>query len=485
MGQGPYIDLNLNAWNTAGRPSAQALVDAVKQRLAANHLAAGCRMPPVRVLAHQLGLSKNTVQRAYDELVAQGLFENRERVGLFLASPPRTLTPRPRTQAAAPALVDLPPLWTPRPSRPISQQPVIGLSGATIDAALLPTEQFDACLRAALKDRKNELGNYPDPQGFYPLRKQIANRLNKRGIPARAEDIVTTLGSQQCLDIIFRVLDNRHIAVENPAYSIGRNLLETNGAQLTGLPLDPFRGLDLDDWERRIAQSRPGLLYLIPHFQNPTGYCYSESELDRVVDISRRYGCGLLEDDWGSDMLSYSEFRPALRARGGTQVLYMNSFTKKLLPSMRLGYIVGDESTTPTLVRSKEISVLGTPLIIEAALFEYLDRGYYDVHLKRLNVELDRRYQNCLDLLRQLMPEGVKWTAPGGGPTLWLEVPTQVDLDGVSDDLAEQGVMVRHMDSAFFGRRHLHGFRLCFAHPTAANLQRGLELLAARIKEDL
>ena len=485
MVQGPYLDLNLNAWNTAGRPSAEALVDAVKQRLEANHLAPGCRMPPVRVLAHQLGLSKNTVQRAYDELVAQGLFENRKRVGLFLASPPRAQAPRPRTRAAAPTLVDLPPLWLPPPAQTAPQRPAIALSGATIDAELLPTDKFDACLRTALKDRQSALGKYPDPQGFYPLRKLIAARLNKRGIPARPEDIVTTLGSQQCLDIICRVLDNRHLALENPAYSIGRKLLETNGAKLDGLPLDPFKGLDLDDWEKRIARSRPGLLYLIPHFQNPTGYCYSDNELARVVDISRQYGCGLLEDDWGSDMLSYSEFRPSLRARGGDQVLYMNSFTKKLLPSMRLGYIAGNEATTPVLVRSKEISVLGTPLIIEAALFEYLDRGYYDVHLKQLNAELDRRYQNCLDLLRQLMPDGVKWTAPGGGPTLWLEVPLRVDLDGVVQGLAARGVLVRHMESAFFGRRHLHGFRICFAHPPPADLQLGIELLAAQIKEDL
>ena len=103
-----------------------------------------------------------------------------------------------------------------------------------------------------------------------------------------------------------------------------------------------------------------------------------------------------------------------------------------------------------------------------------------------------QRYLQVWELGTQDLPagadpfaEGVRWTAPGGGPTLWLEVPRRVDLDAVVHALAARGVVIRHMDSAFLGRRHLHGFRLCFAQPTPQDLQRGLELLAAQIKEYL
>ena len=482
----PYLSINLNIGPSGRRPTSAQLIDLIVSQVGVEQFPPGCRLPPVRVLAHQLGVSKNTVQRTYDELVARGLVESKRRVGLFLSSPQGNVHPLRQNQACSPAIIDLGSSSAPlrRNRLPGSSERIV-LSGATIDPDLLPAEKFTACLRSVLKDRKSQLGTYPDTQGFPPLRKKIAARLNKRGIPAAPEHVVTTLGSQQCLDLVCRVLTNKKVATENPAYQIGKSLFEMNGVKLAGLPLDPFTGIDLENWERRIARIRPGLLYLIPNFQNPTGYTYSTQELNQIVNWSSEYGFGILEDDWGSDMLSFSEFRPSLRARGGDAVLYMNAFTKKLLPSLRLGYLVGNEATTTALVKSKQVSILGTPLIIEAAVFEFLDRGYYDVHLKQLHTELDLRYQNCLDILRQTMPEQVKWTTPGGGPLLWLELPPRISLQKVARKLAEKEIYVLPSDPAFFGNPHLHGFRLCYSAIKPEAMQKGVEMLSEEIKREL
>jgi len=303
----PYLSVNFNTGPSGRRPTSTQLVNLIKAQITADQLPSGCRLPPVRVLAHQLGVSKNTVQRAYDELVARGLAESRKRVGLFLSAPLGQISTAPQKKACPPPFVEPSGSSVPRRGVPVppADKPIV-LSGATIDSDLLPAEKFAACLRSVLKDRKSQLGRYPDPQGFFPLRQKIAQRLNKRGIPAAPEHIVTTLGSQQCLDLVCRVLASKRIATENPAYQIGKSLFEMNSVELVGLPLDPFSGIDLEDWERRIARVRPGLLYLIPNFQNPTGYTYSTRELNQIVDWSTRYGFGILEDDWGSDMLSFS-----------------------------------------------------------------------------------------------------------------------------------------------------------------------------------
>lgn len=158
---------------------------------------------------------------------------------------------------------------------------------------------------------------------------------------------------------------------------------------------------------------------------------------------------------------------------------------KKLLPSLRLGYIVGNPEVTPALVASKVASCLGLSTLVEAALFEFLDRGYYETHLKQLQAELDQRYQHCLEALRGTMPDGVKWTAPGGGPSLWIELPAGVDRERLRDGLARRKVTIRLSDEAFFGQPHLNGFRLGYAMLSQDDMQRGIEVLADTLRQEL
>ena len=479
MARQPYLRINFNRHNPGRSLSVNEIVTAIKDQMTTDKVAPGCRLPPVRVLAHQLGISKNTVQTAYDELAAQGLVESKRRVGLFVASDSQAMQVASTAKVPPPACIPLPPNYATSQRRQTAVNS-IDLSSVFIDPELLPRERLAACFRAVAKQPKLHV-TY-DAQGISPLRGIIAERLQARGIDARAEDIVTTAGSQQALDIVCRALECKRIATENPTYGLGKLLFEMNQVETIGLPLDPFSGVDVDTWERIVVASKPALVYLTTNYHNPTGYSYSTSELHHILDWSQQYGFGLLEDDWGSEMLSFSEFKPSLRARGGDGVLYINTFTKKLLPALRLGYIVGNPDTTPVLVASKAASCLGLSPIVEAALFEFLDRGYYDVHLKQLQHELDRRYQNCLRLLRQTMPEGVKWTTPGGGPSLWLEIPARVDCEKLCASLAARQVVVRLSDDAFFGTPHLNGFRIGYALLSPEDMQRGIGILAEELK---
>ncbi|MGQ4807825.1 HTH-type transcriptional regulator NorG [Candidatus Entotheonellaceae bacterium PAL068K] len=475
----PYLRINFNPPNPGWSLSVGQIVTAIKDQIVTEKVGPGCRLPPVRVLAHQLGMSKNTVQTAYDELVAQGLIESKQRLGLFVAPDPHIVKVASEAPVPPPTFMALPANSTSADSRMTSGQPV-NLSSVFIDPDLLPRQRLAACFRAVLK--QPQLQTVYHAQGLLPLRQAIAERLHRRGIEARVDDIVITAGAQQALDIVCRVLACKRIATENPAYEIGKMLFHMNNIDAIGLPLDPFHGIAGDTWESLIATEKPALVYLTTNFHNPTGYSYSTSELNHLLDWSQQYGFGILEDDWGSDMLSFSEFTPSLRARGGDGVLYINSFTKKLLPSLRLGYIVGNAQTTPALVASKMASCLGLSSIVEAALFEFLDRGYYDVHVKQLQHELDARYRHCLQVLRHTMPEGVKWTTPGGGPSLWLEVPKAVDCKQLRTRLAKRQVSIHLSKASFFGAPHLNGFRIGYALLAPDDLQWGIEIVAEELQ---
>jgi GntR family transcriptional regulator/MocR family aminotransferase len=455
------------------RANAADIVASVQRQIATGALPAGSRLPPVRALEKQLGLSKNTAQAAYDELVARGLVETREREGVFVLAPSRTPTPPPI--AAPPMPVFVPPPIA-RPDFPA--RGVTALSTVFIDPELLPTERIAECARSVLRER---MPSHYEAQGYRPLREAIAKRLSARGLDVGPDEVVITTGSQQSLDIVARSLVTKRIALESPVYGYAKLLFENLGHELVGLHLDPFRGIDLERWDRAFAQ-KPALAYLISSFQNPTGYSYTSAELHGVLALAERHGVALLEDDWGSDMLSDGEYRPMLRMLGGKRVLYVNSFTKKLLPSLRVGFVAAPPELVPTLVAMKRLSTLGNAWLTEAVVAEFLDRGYYDTHLQALQRALDVRYAACLAALDELMPDAVRWTRPGGGPTLWLELPRSIDYAAIEAHLARRGVHVSNASAAYIGEPHLHGFRIAYAYLPEEQMRAALTILGDAIR---
>lgn len=471
MSRSPYIRLRVEA---PGRRATSAdIIASVQREILGGALPAGSRLPPVRALEAQLGLSKNTAQAAYDELVARGLVEAREREGMFVLASERVAAPAPIATPPLPAFVP-PPLS--RPDAPAKD--AIALSTVFIDPELLPTERIAECARSVLR------GKMPaqyDAQGYPPLREAIAKRLSARGLDVEADEVVITTGSQQSLDIVARSLSVRRIACESPVYAYAKLLFESLGNELVGLHLDPFAGIDLAAWDRALAH-KPSLAYLIPSFHNPTGYSYSSAELRGVLELCTKHGVAILEDDWGSDMLSDGDYRPMLRMLGGKQVLYVNSFTKKLLPSLRVGFVAAHPSLVPTLVSMKRLSTLGNAWLTEAVVAEFLDRGYYDTHLAALQQALDERYAACLAALEELMPDGVRWTRPGGGPTLWLDLPRAVDLAALEAHLARRGVVISNTSAAYLGEPHLNGFRIAYAYLKPDEMRRALTIVTDAVR---
>ncbi|MEM9158457.1 MAG: PLP-dependent aminotransferase family protein [Verrucomicrobiota bacterium] len=475
MNSQPYLSFSLDLDRSANGTTTLQIVEALAAEIGGNGNAAGYRLPPVRRLALQLGVSKNTIQVAYDELVARGLVESRSRVGLFVVDSSGGSGERvPEAEAFGPELLAWDGLAEVECDRGLTD-----LSNVFLDRNILPMERLTSAFRSiSCEARFPEMYSL---QGYKPLREKIAERLRYRGMDAEADHIVITAGSQMALDLAFRGLKRKVVAVESPAYYTQKLALVQGEFEVVKLPVDPFNGLDLDLWEAQIKKYRPSLLSVVPNFQNPTGYSYTTSERETILKWSAEYGFGILEDDWGSDMMSYSEFSPSFRSRGGTNVLYVNSFTKKLMPSLRIGYVLGNEKTVQSLARIKAYTSLGVPTLAEMGLFEFLDKGYYDAHLKSIQGIVDERYRSCLELLENLMPEGVKWTRPGGGPALWLNLPESIDLEKLSRGMKEEGYLIRTVEGADAKESHLHGFRLGYAWGSTETLERALERLGREI----
>lgn len=474
-----WVSLDIMTERPGGKARMADIVASYAQAIGAGRVPAGARLPPVRALEVRYGISKNTVQAAYDELCARGLCESRAREGVFVARP----LPATAIATAAPDSQATPPAPQLRPAPAMSSWPDTSctwLSAVFIDPELLPRERLAECFRSVLAA---PLRPFYDAQGHRGLREVIAHRLGRRAIDASPDQIIVTAGSQQAIDLVARANLARTVALETPVYASAKLLFEGLDYRVTPLPIDPFGPLDRALWEARLRRDRPSLAYLITSYHNPTGRSYDSDELAFILDLARELGFGLFEDDWGSDMLSLSAYRPTLRALGGPNVLYCDSFTKKLLPSLRTGYLVAPPELMPALVAAKRVATLGQASLIEAALCEFLERGYYDTHLARMQTELEARYLHALETLRALFPEpDVRFGTPGGGPTIWLELPRTIDLGAVRARTREKKVVIEDATSHFTGTPHLHGFRIGYAFLPPERLAAGLEVVADAVR---
>lgn len=467
--------------DSAGRDwTAGAIAELIGRQIERDRSPAGTLLPPARALALRLGVPAGIVRAAYCMLETRSIVKRSGRGAFAIIA--RRRGELPCAASPTPALPALRPVVA--ANRPARGTPgYITLSSAFLDPRLAPRREIARCMQAAL--RGAGLPTFAQIQGYPPLRELIARRLSRIGIEADPDHIVITIGSQQVLDLVCRSLEVRKIATESPAYIAAKALFELSDVEITGLPVDPFTGIDLARWHDLLSARRPSLAYLTSSFQNPTGYSYSSAELRRILAWSEELRFGILEDDWGSEMLPYSEHAPTLRALGGDNVLYMNAFTKKTLPSLRVGYVVCNERTLPAVLQSKKLSINGLPAMIEETLFELLERGHYDAYLARAGAELEARYRHCLALLRSLLPPSVRWTLPGGGPILWLELPRQVSIERLIGELSGRKVLVNPQDAAFLGAPHLHGFMIGYGFPDRAEMTAAIEILSELVKKQL
>lgn len=492
----PPLRLSLGGDSPARPRDPSSLASQLAPQLAA--AAPGARLPTTRSLALQLGCSPTTVATAYQLLADAALISRSGRDGRGFAvaaaddrggaaaDDDADRADRPRRDGPPPPEL-LPVFPANRPAR--GTPGYLTLSSAFLDPRLLPRAELAACLRRAL--RSPGLATYADAQGYLPLRQLIAQRLRRAGIAAVPEHLLLTIGSQHALDLVVGSLVTRRVATEDPSYLAARALLQRRGLAITPLPVEPF-GAELGSpfgcfdparWRRLLAADRPALAYLTSSFQNPTGASYTSRELHQILEWSRELGFGILEDDWAEGMLPHGARKPTLRGLGGASVLYMNAFTKKTLPSLRVGYVAGDERTIPSLLQAKKLSINGSPALLEEALCDLLAGGHYDAYLQRAQREVAARYRHCLSALRALMPRSARWTLPGGGPLLWLELPRHVDLEALIVELAERKVLVSSQRAAFAAasrdaRPHLHGLSLGYAFPDRDEMTRALEILA-------
>ena len=472
----------------AGRGTLQQrLRQVVTEGVLSGRFVTGQKMPSSRGLAEHLGISRITVTLAYAELVSADYLEARGRSGYYIsATAPRA----PELTARAPRRegVDFA-QWTgrrfsnvagvPRP-RDWESYPFPFIYGQA-DASLFDHQNWRQCALRALGRRDfgvltSDLYDSDDPLLIEYLLRSI---LPRRGIAAREDEVLLTLGAQNGLWIAAQLLlsGGRKAAVENPGYSGLRGILAGQGADVTSVDIDEG-GLPPDAIPKGID-----VVFTTASHQCPTN---ATMPLDRRVALlaaAARDNFVIVEDDYEFEMSFLKPVSPALKSLDSEgRVIYVGSFSKSVFPGMRLGYLVGPASFIREARALRLMLLRHPPGHIQRTVAYFLSLGHYDALINRMRAAYKRRRQIMADSIAEA---GLTVAGQGGfgGSSFWMRAPSGVDTEALALRLREGGVLIEAGKSFFDpARAQSQFYRLGYSSIAPAKIPEGIVRIAKAIK---
>ncbi|MEI4473875.1 aminotransferase-like domain-containing protein [Frigidibacter sp. MR17.24] len=464
------LELDRHSGDTIQAQLRRSVIDAIH----AGQLTPGQRLPPSRQLAGRLGIARNTVTAVYDELAARGYLHSIPRRGHFVMAgiaaepdatpdasaaavpvPPRSLAavtssgPAPGPASGRPSAIDWQARLKQRPSalrhihKPSNWQdyPFPFVYGQ-VDPRLFPLNTWRACSRDALgrsaidwwtADRAVE----DDPQLIEQIRTQI---LPKRGIYAREDEILITLGSQEGFFLLARLLaraDTR-VGVETPGYPDSRNIFAAEGARMVDMAIDGSGA--------RFDHPDPlDVAILTPAHHCPTMITMSPARRRAVIDRATRDGTILIEDDYEGET-SFAADQTTLKSMDtGGRVVYLGTLSKVLAPGVRIGFMVADAALIAEARWLRRLIHRSAPLNNQRTAAIFLAEGHYLALLRQLRAALARRFDRVAAGCDRYLPDFLR--APGsGGSSVWLECPPGLDARALHVAARRLGVLAEDGD---------------------------------------
>ena len=404
-------------------PLTDQIVRSVAARIEDRLLRAGSRMPSIRAFAASHGVSPFTVVAAYDKLVARGYLESRRGAGFFIRARAGTTPASASADAAVePAQQGLDVVWLVRNmfrQLPHQQMPGTGV---------LPAEWLDgaavaAALRKVTRRQQDILLNYGVPQGFLPLRQQLQHKLAEIEIAATPEQIVTTAGVTQALDMVAREFTRPGdtILVDDPAWFLMFASFAALGARVIGVPR-LADGPDLARLAELAALHKPKLYVINSVLHNPSSTSLSAAKAFQVLRIAEQHGIVVVEDDIYCDLHPGAAVQPATRLAALDQlrnVIYLSGFSKTMAANLRVGFIATSPELARRLADRKMLQTLTTSDIGERVVHQILCEGSYRKHAERMRARLDGIRARTV---RQMERVGLKVdVAPPAGLFVWTD----------------------------------------------------------------
>ncbi|HYF64343.1 MAG TPA: PLP-dependent aminotransferase family protein [Herpetosiphonaceae bacterium] len=467
------------------RPIYLQIADHIGALARSGQIGPGERLPSSRHLAEQLQVHRSTVVNAYDELRARGVIDAVHGSGSYIAAGlvDSAAAAPDATALATPDALDrerlIAQIW-----RLNQAAGMISLALAIPAAETLPLAALERARQRAIRREGGALHGYIEPQGYAPLRRAIAHDLARHGIQAGPDDVVVTCGAQEALALAAHALavPGDAALIESPAF-FGTWL----GLQRAGFRLLPFavggRGLDWPDLGAayRGAPAHPRFAVVSPDFQNPTGLQWDAAERHRFLGWAAEQGVVVIEDATYRDLRIDGHPLVPLRALD-PGVIYVGSFSKSLMPGLRIGFILAGGPLRDQLVTLKTITSGSNESASQIALADYLGSGEYANHLEDAAGLYRRRRDALLAALAAEFPADARWTRPSGGFYVWVELPPRQPVAALFGRALAEGIVIAPAAMFVAGGAAPNAFRICFARYDEAVLAHAVATLGRLLR---
>ncbi|MCO6475629.1 MAG: PLP-dependent aminotransferase family protein [Phaeodactylibacter sp.] len=448
-------------------------------------LRTGDKLPSVRALSEEQGISMSTAFKAYSELEMKGLVEARPKSGYYVRFTPQELPPAPfaERQPLPPKDISVDEMIR-EVYRNLTSEGIVRLSVAAPALEHLPEAKLNKSMMEALREDANSCIQYDDIQGNPRLRQQLARLSFNWGGSTGPEEIITTQGCMEALSFCLQALTRPGdtVAIEAPGYFGVSMVLHSHGLKALEAPVHPETGIDLDYLEDALKRVPVAACLFVPNFNNPTGACMPDERKERLVRMLARRDIPLIEDDIYGD-LYFGKSRPLACKHFDEKglVLYCSSFSKMLAPGYRVGWCIPGRFHEQVL-RQKLAHTVTSATPTHAAMARFLDAGRFGLHMRRLRKALHTQCLRYTQAISDHFPEGVRVTRPQGGYTLWLELPPEINAYTLYRQAIRHNISIAPGQIFSADGRFSNYIRLSYGAPFSEEIERSLRVLGGLIK---
>ncbi|MCP4334802.1 MAG: PLP-dependent aminotransferase family protein [Gammaproteobacteria bacterium] len=448
-------------------------------------------LPSSRELARHLGIARNTVVLAYQQLIDEGYLVARERSGYYIDK--TILDGRVRVEPLKLSAEHNPPDWNRHIKFHPSQQRNINKPGdwnkypypflfGQLDPQLFPVADWRECCRQALsvsdiQDVTPDAIDSDDPLLIEQIQARI---LPRRGVWAARDEILITMGAQQALYILADLLIDKgtRVGIENPGYPDARNIFELKSPEMVPLAVDDFGivpGKELNSCD---------FIYVTPSHQSPTTVTMPLERRELLLEQAEKNDFLIIEDDYESEINFVGDPTPALKSLDASErVIYVGSLSKTLAPGLRLGYMVASKSLIEEARALRRLMVRHPPANNQRIVALFLSMGHHDSLIHRLSETYKDRWQVMGEALNRYIPESSRIPS-FGGTSYWVEGPDKLDTRKLKTQACDAGILIESGDICFLQDDPPQNFiRLAYSAISANQIEPGIKKLAGLIHD--